>query len=154
MSQTALAQFQMRMDAVNQMLSNQSLIALPEDGGLEHISQTFAGLADTYQQFQLDIAGAAEYPVTRLFGRTITGLGQSNDADERIYEEKIAVYQEDDLRPQLDKLFPVIYMSELGEVPDDLSYTFPSIRVLTEEEKATLAQNASPASSRTSGTRT
>jgi DNA topoisomerase IB len=131
-------QFYQRMEAVNQLISNNGLILLPKEGGLEHIAANFPGVADIYQQFQLDIAGAAEYPVSRLFGRTITGLAQTNDADERLYEERIAQDQDNEMRPQLDKLFPVIATSEFGHVPDDMDYTFPSVRVLTEEEKAKL----------------
>jgi hypothetical protein len=129
-----------RMEQINQLMSNQSLIPLPAEGGLESTQYTFAGLSDVYQQFQLDISGAAEIPVTRLWGRTISGLGQSNDADERIYEEKIGREQETDLRPQLEKLYPVLCMSELGEVPDDLDLAFPSVRVLDEKEKSELAK--------------
>jgi hypothetical protein len=139
MNAAAQQAFYGRMQAINQLLSNQHLMILPEDGGLESINYSFAGVSDVYQQFQLDIAGAAETTVTRLFGRTLTGLGQSNDADERLYEQKIASDQKEQLEPQLEKLYPVICMSELGGVPDDLDFTFPSVRVLSEEEKAKLA---------------
>jgi len=138
-NQKALQAFQQRMSAMNSMLSNNSMLVMPKDGGLESVNYTFSGLSDVMQQFQMDIAGAAEYTVTRLFGRTITGLGQTNDADERHYEEKIAMDQEADLHPQLSKLYDVICMSEIGEVPEDLDLDFPSVRVLTEEEKGDLA---------------
>lgn len=136
-------QWYARMTALNEAMSNQHMLFLGKDGGLENIQASFGGLDGIYAQFQMDIAGAAEYPVTRLFGRTITGLGQSNDADERIYEERIAMEQEVNERPQLDKLFPVICMSEFGDVPEDLDYDFPSVRVLSEEEKAQLATSSS-----------
>jgi DNA topoisomerase IB len=138
MNSQALVQFEQRMEAFNRLLSNQSLAILPADGGLESVNYTFSGLSDVYQQFQLDIAGAAGYPVSRLFGRTITGLGQSNDADERLYEERVAMEQEE-IRPQLEKLYSVLCMSELGEIPDDLNLAFPSIRVLNDSEKADIA---------------
>ena len=142
MNTQALVQFEQRMEAFNRLLSNQSVAILPADGGLESVNYTFSGLSDVYQQFQLDIAGAAGYPVSRLFGRTITGLGQSNDADERLYEERVAMEQEE-VKPQLEKLYSVLCMSELGEIPEDLDLVFPSIRVLNDTEKATIAsQNA------------
>jgi hypothetical protein len=122
-------------------MSNQSLIPLPTDGGLESTQFTFSGLEGIFQLFQLNLAGAAQMPVTRLFGRTYTGLGQTGDGDERIYEEKISTDQSTYLEPQLEKLYPVICMSELGEVPDDLDLSFPSIRVLDEKEKAELAKS-------------
>jgi hypothetical protein len=143
MSQQALKNYLGRMEAQNQLLSNQSMMVLGKEGELFSVNYTFSGIGDVYAQFQMDVAGAAEYPVTRLFGRTVTGLGQTNDADERIYEEKIAQEQDGQLRPQLDKLYPVICMSEFGEVPDDLDFKFPSVRVLTEEEKAEMATKIS-----------
>jgi phage-related protein (TIGR01555 family) len=145
MNQNALKAFGARMQAQNQLLSNQSMLILPKDGSLQSQSYSFGGLADVYQQYQLDISGAAEMPVSILFGRTLTGLGQSNDADLRIYEKRIAQEQQQDLRPQLEKLYPVICMSEFGEVPDDLDFQFPSVRVLTEEEKSALAKDGTAA---------
>jgi len=142
MNQNALVAFQSRMESINQLMSNQSMLMLPEGGGLEQISVQAAGWDGIYQQFQLDIAGAADIPVSRLFGRTISGLGQANDMDERVYEEKIAVEQEDQLRPQLDRLYPILAMSCFGEIPKDLDLVFPSVRVLNDEEKANLSQIA------------
>jgi uncharacterized protein len=139
-SQKASANFETRMSAVNHLISNQSLVPLPADGSIEATQYSFSGLSEVYQQFQLDLSGGSGIPVTRLWGRTITGLGQSNDADERIYEEKIAQDQSTDLVPQLEKLYPVLCMSELGEVPDDLDLICPSVRVLDEKEKAELAK--------------
>lgn len=144
-SADALLKFQQRMEAQNQLLSNQSMLLLGEDGELFQHSYSFAGVSEVYSQFQMDIAGAARMPVSILFGRTVSGLGQSNDGEIRIYEQDIAQKQNEELRPQLDKLFPVICMSEFGEVPDDLDYIFPSIRVLTEEQKAEMAQKGTEA---------
>ncbi len=143
MSSAALEQFYNRMQAINHLLSNQSMLLLPKDGGMETFNAHFTGLPDVYQQFQLDVSGAAEIPVSRLFGRTITGLGQSNDQDERMYEERIRMEQDESLRPQLDKLYPIICMSELGEIPEDIDLQFPSVRVMTEQEKIDLSSKAS-----------
>lgn len=134
-SGAAAKKFQQVMQAQNELMSNQSMLLMGADSDLQGHAYTFGGIAEVYQQFQMDIAGAAKIPVSILFGRTATGLGQSNDSDIRIYEQEIAQKQTDELRPQLDKLYPVICMSEFGEVPDDLDMNFPSIRVLTDEQK-------------------
>ena len=133
-------QFEQRMSQLNHMLSNQSLIPLPADGSIEATSYSFSGLAEVYQQFCLDISGAAQIPVARLWGRTITGLGQTGDGDEKIYCERIATDQDSDLRPQLEKLYPVLCASELGEVPDDLDLNFPSLAVPDDKDKSDLAK--------------
>jgi phage-related protein (TIGR01555 family) len=139
-SSEAAAQFYRIQEAQNQLLSNQSMLIIPEEGGLESHQYTFGGIADVYQQFQLDVSGCAEIPVPILWGRTLSGLAQSNDADMRIYEQKIAQRRMDELNPVLEQqLYPVIMMSEFGDVPKDFSLKYPPLRVLTEEEKADLA---------------
>ncbi len=137
----ATEKFAQRMQQVSEMLSNQSLVLLPTDGELSATSYQFGGLDSILMQFQLAVSAAAGIPVTRLWGKTYTGLGTgTNEGDERVFEERIAQDQDEQLRPQLEKLYPVICASELGEVPDDLDLDFPSIRVLDETEKSTLAK--------------
>lgn len=142
-TQTALQQFYGRMQALNHLMSNQNLVMLPKDGDLKSVQYGMTGLAEVLQQFQLDIAGAAQMPVTKIFGRTLTGLGQSNDADLELYADFIATLQSSQMRPQLDSLYRVICMSTLGEIPDDLDLQFPSVRTLSEKEKAELAKATS-----------
>lgn len=142
---TSLAQqrYAATMQAQNELLSNQSMLVLGKDGDMKSVQYSFGGIGDVYAQFQMDVAGAAEDTVTHLFGRTVTGLGQTNDADEILYEQRVGKEQESQLRPALDKLYPVVMMSEFGEVPDDLDFTFPSVRVLTEEDKGNILEKAS-----------
>ncbi len=140
-SAQAAQRYEERLGAINHLMSNQSLIPLPADGGLESTQYSFAGLDTVFQAFQLNVCSATGIPMTRLWGRTLSGIGQTNEGDEKIYEEKIATEQERVMRPSLEKLYPVICMSELGEVPDDLDLEFPSIRVLDEKEKAELGKS-------------
>jgi phage-related protein (TIGR01555 family) len=133
--------FEQRMAAINHLISNQSLVPLPKDGGIEATQYSFSGLGEVYQQFCLDVSGAAQIPVARLWGRTITGLGQTGDGDEKIYVERIATDQDAYLRPQLEKLYPVLCASELGEVPDDLDLNFPSLAVPDDKDKAELGKS-------------
>ena len=140
MNQAAAQKFEQRMQRFNEMLSNQSLALLEKDGELSQTQYSFTGLSDMMQMWQLAISGAAKMPVTRLWGRTYSGLGQAGDGDEKIYEETISTESDVTLRPALEKLYPVLCMSELGEVPDDLDLLFPSIRVLDDKEKAELAK--------------
>lgn len=140
-SQLAAQNWEKRLGAMNHLMSNQSLIPLPKDGGLESTQYSFSGLDTVFQTFQLNVCSAAGIPMTRLWGRTMSGIGQTGEGDEKIYEEKIATDQEYMLRPALEKLYPVICMSELGEVPDDLSLDFPSIRVMDEKDKAELGKS-------------
>ena len=130
-----------RWENFNQLVSNQSFIPTAKDGELKALNYSFGGLGEIFQLFQLDLSGASGIPVTRLWGRTFSGLGgSSNEGDERVYEEKIAADQAAGMTPQMEQLYPVIMMSELGEVPDDLDLICPSIRSLDEKDKAELAK--------------
>jgi phage-related protein (TIGR01555 family) len=133
------------MEQQNQLLSNQSMLVLPKDGKLESHQYTFGGISEVLDRFEVATSGAFEIPYSKMFGRNVSSLGQVNEADERNYEEKIAQYQNHHMRPQLDILYPMLCMSAFGEVPDDLDFVFPSIRVLSEKEKADLAEVGSTA---------
>lgn len=143
----AMSTFARLLQAQNELLSNQSMLLLGKDGKLESHQYTFGGIAETLDRFELAVAASGDPPIpySKLYGRNMSTLGQTNEADERNYEENIAGYQHSEMKPQLDKLYPVLCMSEFQEVPDDLDFIFPSIRVLTEEAKADLAQKGGQA---------
>ena len=132
------------LGAQNKMMSNQGLLLTDsESGGLESHQYSFGGVSDLLQTQMMDLAGAAEIPVSRLFGRTISGLSQSNEGDERTYYDSIHQKRESKLRPQLTKLFPVICMSTWGEVPDDFDFKFKPLHSPTDKERSELAQQYS-----------
>jgi hypothetical protein len=139
-SQQAAQKYYQIMEAQNQLLSNNSMLILPKDGKLESHQYTFGGISEVLDRFEVSVSGSFGIPYSKMFGRNVSALGQTNEADERNYEETIAQYQHDQMKPQLDILYPVVCMSEFGMIPDDLDYVFPSIRVLSEKEKAELAE--------------
>jgi hypothetical protein len=128
------------LSAQSELMTSQGLLALPDTGGMENHAYSFGGLADVYEKIMLDVCGAAGIPMTKLYGDTKTGLGQSNEGDEHNYDEMVSQKQVNDLQPNLDRLFPVIAMSTFGNVPRDFDYRFAPSRVLTEKERAELGK--------------
>lgn len=127
-----------RMEAMSAAMNNQGLLVLGKDGELSAHQNSFGGLADIYNTFMLDIAGACETPVSRLYGRSITGLGQSGEGDLQVYYDTVEQKRNRELRPQIDKLYPVIAMSTWGKVPKDFEYDFPPVRTMSNEDLADL----------------
>ena len=127
------------VQAQNWLMSNQGMLMMGQDDSMDTKSYTFAGLSDIYDKFCLDIAGAAEIPVTKLFGRSPAGMNATGESDMQNYDDKISQEQESDLAPVLDKLLPVLCMSEWGYIPDDLDYVFNPNRTMTNKDKAELA---------------
>jgi len=126
------------VQAQNWLMNNFSMYILGEKDKFDTKSYTFAGLSDIYENFMCDISGAAEIPVTKLFGRSPAGMNATGESDMQNYYDVIEERQESYLRPVFDKLLPVLFMSELGAIPDDLDYKFSPIRRASDEEKAEL----------------
>ena len=88
----------------------------------------------------MDMAGAAEIPATKLFGRSPQGLNATGEADLRNYYDMIAQMQERILRPALEKLLPVMAISCWGYVPDDFEIVFEPVMTSSPAERAELVQ--------------
>jgi phage-related protein (TIGR01555 family) len=142
-SQAAQLRFWQTIQAQSDLMSNMGMFVLPEDGGLETHQYGFSGISDVYEQFMLDVCGATEYPMSRLFGRTVTGLGQGNEGDEHSYYDNIGQLQKQQVDPNMRKLMPVIAMSTWGEVPEDLAWSYNPVRSLTDKDKSDLAKSYS-----------
>lgn len=120
--------------------SNQG-IQLINRGDQVHTEQyTFAGIADVYDRFMMDVAGAARIPVTKLFGRSPAGMNATGEADTDNYYDYIDGVRETTLRPVLEKLVPILCLSAWGEIPDDLDIDFPPMRTPDEEKNAIIAE--------------
>ena len=131
------------MEIENRFRTSYGLQLLSAGDTMENFQYTFSGLADIYEQFMLDISGAAEIPATKLFGRNPSGLNATGESDLRNYYETISQMQERYLRPALEKLVPVEAMSCWGFIPDDLEIVFEPIAAVTTAERAELMNKLS-----------
>ena len=91
----------------------------------------------------MDMAGAAEIPATRLFGRSPQGMNATGESDLKNYYDMIASLQERLLRPALEKLLPVMAVSCWGYVPENLEIVFEPVMTSSPAERAELVQKLS-----------
>jgi len=123
------------IQAQNALMSNQGIYLIDREDGFETHQYSFGGLSDIYENFMLDLSGAAEIPATKLFGRSPAGLNATGESDLQNYYDTIEEKQESSLRPIIDKLLPVICMSVFGAIPDDLDYKFSPVSRPSNQEK-------------------
>ncbi len=123
----------------NQIISSFGTLLLGDEDSYETHPYSFSGISEVYQQFKMDIAGAAEMPATKLFGQSPDGMNATGESDIINYNESISQKQENMLRALLERLLPIMCLSLWGEIPDDLEIEFESIDTLTDDEKATIA---------------
>ena len=128
------------IQAQNILMSNMGLQIMDSKDSMETHQYTFGGLADVYQQFLMDIAGAAEMPVTKLFGRSPAGMNATGQSDLQNYYDMIAEKQESYLRPILNKVLPPFIISTLGSMPDDFDFDFDPVAEPSDKERAELAK--------------
>ena len=127
----------------NRFRTSYGLQLLSKDDSLENHIYSFAGLSGIYEQFMMDMAGAAEIPATRLFGRSPQGMNATGESDLRNYYELISQMQERHLRPALEKLLPVMAISCWGYVPEDLEIVFEPVMTVNPAERAELMRTLS-----------
>ena len=126
--------------AQNKMINNQSMAVIGTNDDLMSLQYSFAGLNDIYESQMMDIAGSCEIPVTRLFGRSPAGENATGESDLQNYYDMIAQLQQSKLKPALQKLIPIMFMSEFGFVPDDLGIKFNPIATPNEQVLANITQ--------------
>lgn len=133
------------LQAQNQLMSNMGIYVMDKDDDFGSEQYSFGGLNDIYESFMLDIAGACEMPVTKLFGREPTGFNSTGESDLTQYYDTLEEKQETYLQPIIDKLLPIIFMSTLGAIPEDLDWEFNPCMNVNSKDIADLAQSmASP----------
>lgn len=145
MDETALSELYNTLTGMNWMMNNQGMQIINAKDRFETQQYSFGGLSEVMELFMLDIAGAAEIPVTKLFGRAPAGMNATGESDLQNYYDSVDEKQETELRPVFDRLLPVMCMSLFGAIPDDLDYDFVSSRRPTEEERKNISTQVSTA---------
>lgn len=127
------------MQQMNRLMCNSGTLAIDKDDSFTMQGYSFTGINDIYESFMLDISGAAEIPVDKLFGRSPSGFNNGEETLQNYYDT-IQEKQETYVRPPLEKLLKIITMSTLGKIPDDMEVVFNPVRRPSSMEKADLAQ--------------
>lgn len=122
--------------AQNKMRSNSAMMIIGKEDEVNAVQYTFSGLNDIYESFMMDVAGAAEIPVTKLFGRAPAGMNATGESDMQNYYDLISQKQESELKPAIDQLLPAMFMSEFGAVPNDLGIKFNPIKTMSADDQA------------------
>ena len=133
------------VEEMNRLRTSFGIALMGTEDSYEQHPYSFAGVAEVYETFMMDMAGAAEIPATKLFGRAPQGMNATGESDMKNYYEMISQLQERVLRPALEKLLPVMAMSLWGEIPEDLEIVFEPLGTTTPSERAEImGQSANP----------
>lgn len=98
------------------------------------------GVAPIIELFMTWISGAADIPVTRLFGTSAKGLNATGEGDLKNYYNSIRAKQLSQLDPAMRQIDEVLVRSALGHFPDDFNYRWNPLQQLSDEEIARAAK--------------
>ena len=89
------------------------------------------------------LSAASDIPATRFIGKAPGGLNATGESDRENYYNSIAAKQNHRLKPQLNKLLPVLGPSVLGNEFDlrQVSIDFPKLWNLNELDESTVRVN-------------
>jgi len=125
-----------RFAAVNTLKSIVSAMVIDGDDEYDQKTQTFTGLTDIQNIAMVIVAGLADIPVTRMWGRSAAGMNATGEGDLRNYYDNIRAMQTIDLAPTISPLDECMFRSALGDRPDELFYEWNPLYQMTEKEAA------------------
>lgn len=123
-----------RVQLTNQGKSTHRAVVLDGDDEWDQRQLALAGVRDVIITYDARVAGAADIPATRLFGKSPDGMNATGDSDLANYDQSIQAKQEMDLRPAIERLDAVMLPS--AGVDPKLTWNFSPLRVLTEQQLA------------------
>lgn len=111
----------------------------------ERKSASFTNLPELMDRFFQNVSGAADIPMTRLFGQSPGGLNASGESDLRNYYDRIASGQTLEMQPALANLDECLIRSALGTRDPDIHYVWNPLWQMSEKERAEIFKAKSDA---------
>jgi hypothetical protein len=106
----------------------------------EKHASSVAGLPDLLDRFALHLSSATGIPVTKLFGRSPSGLNATGESDLRNWYDDLHADQEAFLSPIYERLCYLVFVSKQGgfggKEPEDWKIEWNPLYQLTEKEEA------------------
>lgn len=126
---------QARVELTSSAKSIHRAVILDSEDEWEQRQLTLTGIRDVIITYDGRVAGAADIPATRLFGKAPDGMNSTGDGDMANYHQSVAAKQEMDLRPSIEALDAVLLPSA-GVTGADLTFKFSPLSVLSEKDEA------------------
>jgi phage-related protein (TIGR01555 family) len=128
-----------QIDWLRRMQTNEGITLLDSEDKFESLQYNFTGLDAVLIQMGQQISGAIKEPLVRLFGQSPVGLNSTGESDLRTYYDGIDSERERRLRPELERLLPVIARSEGIQLSKQFTFQFPVLWQLQASEKEDIA---------------
>ncbi len=130
------AQLTKRLQVAATMKSINGTLVRDDDEAYDQKTANFGTLPDIMDRFFQNVSGAADIPMTRLFGRSAAGMNATGDGDLKNYYDHVQSMQEVDIGSAIHILDEALIRSSLGTRPEDVFYQWRALWQMTEKERA------------------
>ncbi|MXV35970.1 MULTISPECIES: DUF1073 domain-containing protein [unclassified Saccharibacter] len=128
-----------RASFMQQVSEGQStIVADKENEEVSIVATPLGGLSDLQAQSMEAMASIPGIPLVKLFGITPNGLNASSEGEIRVFYDEIAAFQENNLRPILEKILRLIQLNLWGEIDESLDFDFVNLWQLDDEKAASV----------------
>lgn len=122
--------------AISNMMNN-GIVLVDEDEEFDKVQTPIAGLPEMLNLFIELAAAASDIPRARLFGQSLGTLAGATETT-RTYYDLVKAYQNNELKPQLEKLIKIIFLDKSGPTkgvePENWKLTFNPLWQMTDAE--------------------
>jgi phage-related protein (TIGR01555 family) len=141
LSGEAADQVDMRAQLFNSFRSNRGVMTLDkEQEDFENISAPLSTLDALQAQAQEQMAAVWSTPLIVLLGITPSGLNASSDGEIRVFYDYMDSVRQALFSDHLNTVMKLVQLSLWGQVDPTISFTWDSLRELSELEQAQLRQ--------------
>jgi phage-related protein (TIGR01555 family) len=108
---------------------NMILLGDPEREQFKFETADFQNIVEILEHYRENLSGSLDAPASEIFDSKSTN-------DEKRHLTKVAEIQEREIRQWYKKLIPILYKNRYGKNLKDYGFTFKSLEMSTEKEKA------------------
>lgn len=123
-----------RAQLANQQKNYQNSLVMDAEDDYISKQLSFAGLADMYKEFRMQIASVMRMPMSKLFGIPSAGFSSGEDDIEN-YNSMIESSVRSKLKQHIVKIIELKSMQLFGIYPEDISVDFAPLRYLSLEQE-------------------
>lgn len=134
------------------MKGNNGMLLLDAKESYEQKNGQFSTLPDIMDRFFQNVSGAADIPMTRLFGQSPGGLNATGESDMRNYHDRIQSAQELEMQPAMFRLDEALIRSALGTRDPSVFYVWAPLEQMSEKQKADILKIKADAGRAIAGT--
>lgn len=118
-----------RVQLGNMVKNYLNALVMDVDDDWEQKTIPFTGMADVIRENRIDLACSLRMPMTKLFGMSASGFNSGEDDIEN-YNSMIESEVRGKVKFHVIEVVGIVCQKLFGYVPEDLTITFPSLRIL------------------------